>query len=171
MLIKKLLRRAIGVTLAAGTVTALPVVAPVQEAEADSGCYGASCNNLNPAGRCDSDAMTVGVFDVPHGRLELRYSPSCAANWGRYTPYKRDVLSLGKGKVQIWPRVTVWNPGEPSYNVAQTQLDPFKSWWTNMTDGTKVACTGVEVSIIVSGDTAYNSSDDYSFGWTWGPCY
>ncbi|MEU9242848.1 DUF2690 domain-containing protein [Streptomyces sp. NPDC048385] len=177
-------RRAIGVTLSAGLLTALPVSLPAQETEAhaslplqpaaeSTGCYGASCNDRDPAGLCDSDAITVGVFDVYGGRLELRYSPACAANWGRYTPYKRDVSSYASAGMQFWPRVTVWNPNGPSFGVTQgskEQKNPYKSWWTKMTDGTKVACTGAEVYVIIKGERNL-PPDAESQGWQWGPCY
>ena len=129
-------------------------------------CYGASCNNLDPAGRCDGDAITVRAMDVPYGLLELRYSPSCRANWGRYTPYTRDVLSNSWYGNSIYARVTAWNPGGPSHDTAHhAGTDLFGSSWSYMTDGRPTACTGVEVVLVA------NHADTTSQGWTWGPCY
>ncbi len=54
-----------------------------------NGCYGASCNGRDPSGLCD-DGVTVAAMHVNMGMLELRYSPSCKSNWGRYTPYGKD---------------------------------------------------------------------------------
>src|SRR5476649_1249641 len=81
--------------LAAGLVMALGIalfVAPASPAHAAThGCYGASCTGLDPTGRCDSDAYTVASIAINAdngvylGQLDLRYSPSCAANWGRFT--------------------------------------------------------------------------------------
>ena len=129
------------------------------------GCYGSGCNGLNPSGRCDSDAITVASMATSWGQLDLRYSPSCKSNWGRYTPYARSAsffATQGKG---IYARVTVWNPGGSSYGVAYEDPGVYGSSWSKMTDGRPTACTGVEVLI-----TGQNGDED-SQGWIWGPCY
>lgn len=160
------IRRAIttGFAALALAVSSL-VVTPSPASAATGGCYGAGCNNLNPAGRCDGDAFTVAAMGVTDGMLELRYSPSCVANWGRYTPYTRTAsyyASQGKG---IWARVTSWNPGGPSYGTAHHANSVYGSSWSKMTDGRYTACTGVEVFITGS------NGDAQSQGWDWGPCY
>lgn len=158
-------------------------------ANADAaGCYGASCNGLDPMGRCDSDAITVGAMHVSGGMLELRYSPSCAANWGRHTAYRREV-----GGLKDHIRITAWNPGKNSYETAhrsewslESILFPQSSW-SQMTDGTKKACTGIEiVSVSSQGlalekkptawkaedySTKWDSAQKSSSEWIWGPCY
>lgn len=141
------------------------------------GCYGASCTGLNPTGRCDGDAYTVSSIAINVGalyvgQLDLRYSPSCAANWGRFTTASgaRDIVLWLAG----WPfpyggRVTAWNPGGPSQQPVQSNYTcssaPFGScsFWTDMVDGRGKACVGVE---------AITDSDDgvQSQGWYWGPC-
>lgn len=133
-------------------------------------CYGASCNGLDPEDRCGHDAKTVGSMAVPDGILELWWSPSCVANWGRYTPYWRTVtayraMNLPHG-IGIWARVTVWNPGKQSYSSAHdSDINPFASSWSQMTDGRPKACTGVEVV------HTYSNGDLQTQGWTWGPGY
>ena len=101
---------------------------------------------------------------VKYGILELRYSPSCQSNWGRYTPYNRDAWYWAKQGVGIWARVTVWNPGGPSYDTAYHATDVTGSSWSKMVDGTKEACTGVEVYF------SKKNGDVESQGWNWGPC-
>ncbi len=146
---------AVGVTTVAGSAQA-----------ATGGCYGASCNGRDPSGLCD-DGVTVATTTVAEGLLELRYSPSCGANWGRYTPWQPNAYGYflqGKG---IYARVTVWNPGSPSYGTAHHDMtwNNFGSSWSQMADGTKMACTGVEV--VITGD----KGDYDSQGWDEGPCY
>ncbi len=131
-----------------------------------NGCYGAGCNGKDPSGLC-ADGITVASQAVTDGLLELRYSPSCSANWGRYTPWRRDAISYfmqGKG---IFARVTAWNPDSHSYGTAHhdTTWNNFGSSWSQMVDGTKAACVGVEV--VITGD----NGDYESQGWNWGPCY
>ena len=131
-------------------------------------CYGASCTGLDPEGRCSHDAQTVRAIHVTDGMLNLRWSPSCAANWGRYTPYSRTVTtySLMNPPIGIWARVTVWNPGEASQGSAHNaSLNIYESSWSLMADGTKKACTGVEILY------TFGNGDNESQGWTWGPCY
>lgn len=100
------------------------------------GCYGASCNGKNPSDYC-TDGITVAARPVTDGLLELRYSRSCKANWGRYTPWGRNGISgffLTKG---IYARVTAWNPGGPSYTTAHHDMsaDSSGSSWSQMVDG------------------------------------
>ena len=154
-----------------------------------STCYGSSCNNLDPSGRC-TDGKTVGAMGVKDGMIELRWSEVCHANWTRYTPYARTVTtylsthyntpgdtphddegsevsdhySTNYDGILIYARVTVWNPGQDSYGVAHSADNPYGSTWSKMTDGNQHACSGVEVIHIIDGES-------YSQGWYWGPCY
>ncbi|MFJ9775500.1 DUF2690 domain-containing protein [Kitasatospora sp. NPDC101157] len=67
----------IGATLALAMSGALLAAAP---ASAATSCYASSCTGLDPAATtCAGDAITVSQ----NGPLELRYSPSCRAIWGR----------------------------------------------------------------------------------------
>lgn len=149
-----------------GTLTATSAQADQQPA-----CNGTSCNDLDPVGRCDADAITVAVRDVTFGRLELRYSPACVANWGRYTPYLRTqaFYLFNPRPISFNARVTVWNPGENSYGVAKRPFWPFASTYSKMTDGSKVACTGVEVSEM--GHETIEQPDLTPYPWENGPCY
>ncbi len=55
--------------------------APAASASAAASCLGSTCNGLNPANTtCQNDARTV----QNSGEVELRYSPSCRAAWGRF---------------------------------------------------------------------------------------
>lgn len=91
-------------------------------AENTAGCYGSDCTGKNPVGLCDGDAYTVDSMEVKTGLgyagpLDLRYSPSCAAYWGRFSVVYRTqhILAFAKGlSIPNYGRVTVWNPGEPS---------------------------------------------------------
>ncbi len=147
-------------------------------AAATGGCYGASCTGLDPTGRCDSDAYTVHSIAINDaamylGQLDLRYSPSCAANWGRFT------IASGARYVALWNsglsvpvggRVTAWNPGGPSQQPVQANYAdcglPWSSCtvWSRMVDGRGTACTGVEPSTRSSDSHAPESK-----GWYWGP--
>ena len=56
-------------------------------------CTGRTCDGLDPSTTtCQNDAITptnpakVNPLLVDGVRLELRYSPSCKANWARMTP-------------------------------------------------------------------------------------
>ena len=159
-------RRAAAALLAVLMLSGFTVAATAAPASA-AACYGASCNGLDPEGRCSHDAKTVGAMAVTDGMLELRWSPSCAANWGRYTPYWRTVVGFQtlNPPVGIIARVTVWNPGQPSQGTANADINPFASTWSKMTDGRPAACTGVEVY------HNRGTADNESQGWTWGPCY
>ncbi|MBK3559762.1 DUF2690 domain-containing protein [Streptomyces sp. MBT56] len=159
------IKRAIaGLAVASAMVATTMVVTPEVASATTGGCYGASCNGKNPSGTCD-DGKTVAAQAVPWGMLELRWSPSCAANWGRYTPYDRSASSLAAMKKGIYARVTAWNPGGPSYGTAYHAPGVYGSSWSQMVDGRTTACTGVEVVIT-------NPNGDYdSQGWSWGPCY
>ncbi|MEU1405322.1 DUF2690 domain-containing protein [Streptomyces sp. NPDC005728] len=50
-------------------------------ASAATRCYGSTCDGLNPANTiCANDARTI---DTTWSGIELRYSPTCRAAWGR----------------------------------------------------------------------------------------
>ncbi|MGW2951767.1 DUF2690 domain-containing protein [Streptomyces eurythermus] len=71
------------------------VTAP--SASAATSCHGSSCNGLDPASTtCADDARTVAEGSGPITAMELRYSPSCRAAWGRF------VISAPSGsKIQV----------------------------------------------------------------------
>lgn len=163
---KWLARLSLAVVLAVVPAAGVTVGASPAQAAA---CYGASCNGLNPEGRCSHDAKTVGAMHVGDGMLELRWSPSCVANWGRFTTYWRTETGMSP-KRGIWARVTVWNPGGPSQGTAHHAVWLPESTYSNMTDGRPQACTGVEIYHYDRSESGAMGSLE-STGWWWGPCY
>lgn len=150
---------------------ALCAAAVVMPPASAAACYGAGCKGLNPEGRCAHDAKTVGAMDVGDGMLELRWSPSCVANWGRFTAYTRTEAFYARANISIHARVTVWNPGMPSYQTAYHSRMIGESTWSLMTDGRPTACTGVEITHVFHSSSGSGAIDEnQSQGWTWGPC-
>lgn len=138
---------------------------------AAASCSGASCAGKDPekAG-CLDGARTIGAMDVQgRGMLELRYSPVCKANWGRFSSYWRADAFGAISEGTSYARVTAWNPGGPSQGLASWRQGLGASWWSRMVDGNKKACTGVE--LFASSPTPGGTSrTNDSLGWTWGPC-
>jgi hypothetical protein len=168
---------AVMLLFAAALIVPLQPTSEISTPTATHGCYGAECTGLDPKGRCDGDAEIVASMAVEDwfaspGQLDLRYSESCKANWGRFTPYSRyfNAAALGSS-VPLWGRVTVWNPGEPSQPTVQSKgtAPLFGSDWSRMVDGTKTACTGVEVFWISDYKDSLSPTIESS-GWHWGPC-
>lgn len=59
---------------------------PSAHASATSTCVGSQCNALDPTGTtCASDAITARSTTLNGLSIQLRYSPSCRAAWGRIT--------------------------------------------------------------------------------------
>jgi hypothetical protein len=172
-------RIAIAITAILIAIIGLMLVpASPARAAATHGCFGAGCTGLDPTNRCDGDAYTVHSIAINSGmylgQLDLRYSPSCKANWGRFTSASgpRYVLLAETG--QSYPfggRVTVWNPGGPSQQTVQKYYTclgaPYTScsFWSRMVDGRGTACTGVE-----PWTRTMNGNGPESRGWFWGPC-
>ncbi|MEU3570326.1 DUF2690 domain-containing protein [Kitasatospora sp. NPDC036755] len=73
--------------LAAAATALTGLTAPTASAtttQVTAGCYGPSCNGQDPVDMgCNTDAYTVGWTDSAKGKIELRYSSSCRANWAR----------------------------------------------------------------------------------------
>jgi len=157
---------AFALAIVATTATLATTSAPA----AAAACYGASCNGLSPERRCAG--QTVGAMHVGDGMLELRWSRDCVANWGRFTPYARTEATYAAAGIAIWARVTVWNPGMPSYDTAYHALWMGESTYSFMTDGRPRACTGVEIfHVYNAGNPSGAPGDMQSQGWWWGPCY
>jgi len=125
---RKYLRRAVAVlaTSMAVTVGGIAVATP---AHASVGCWGDWCSGRDPqATGCAADAYTVAWVDVTGARLELRWSPTCKTNWGRYQQYPRGWFM---GNVPLELRA-VQNTGYTqrlSYGVNGT---PTGTTWTPM---------------------------------------
>lgn len=104
----------IGAVLASTATVAAP-------AEAAPTCWGAGCSGRSPIGTtCADDARTVDSFtvtldspssdteDYVSWKVELRYSPSCAASWSRATGKIHKIPPLVTGqniKLGIWSRL------------------------------------------------------------------
>ncbi|MFF1906449.1 DUF2690 domain-containing protein [Kitasatospora sp. NPDC058218] len=73
--------------LAAAATALTGLAAPTASAattQVTAGCYGYSCNGQDPVDMgCNTDAYTVESVDSAKGKIELRYSSSCRANWAR----------------------------------------------------------------------------------------
>ncbi len=162
-------------------VGAVLFVAPATPAlAATGGCSGTSCVGLDPTGRCDGDAYTVHSIAIiadgvqSAGQLDLRYSPSCKANWGRFTaPWgpREWVLDAMGSPTPFYGRVTAWNPGGVSQQPVQADVLSFShkgySTWSRMVNGVGMACVGVEPLFRTGGSLG---GDVESKGWFWGPC-
>lgn len=124
-MIKKVAAVIGSITLAlAGALMAAPA------AHAAGGCYGASCNGLDPAAEgCSGDAYTAASVSTPQGFVELRYSRSCNANWAR----------ISNSSAGTWFYAQDCNNG---YNQQYWVPSGYTSGWTNMVDGTPAARAG-----------------------------
>ncbi|MDH6553882.1 hypothetical protein M2160_007981 [Streptomyces sp. SAI-117] len=71
-------RAAAAILLAGGGLLA---ATPAQAAA--TACSGSACDGKDPAVYCQGDARTVESTRLGQALLELRYSPSCRAAWGR----------------------------------------------------------------------------------------
>lgn len=149
--------------------------APASAAEPPD-CYGFTCADLDPAStNCVNDAKTIGAMNVNgDGMLELRWSRSCNASWGRFSTYRRAELygSLTDSGIS-YARVTAWNPYHESKPVAGSAYDGLThTWWTAMVSGSVRSCTGVEL-VAQDGSPTGNRwyTANRSLGWTWGPCH
>jgi hypothetical protein len=82
-------RRVAGALVGATALGASMFVIGTPAAHA-AACYGSGCDGLDPqATGCYADAITpagAGTIWAGGVKLELRYSPSCGANWARMTP-------------------------------------------------------------------------------------
>lgn len=136
------------------------------------GCFSWGCNGLNPSGLCD-DGITVASKSLKDGLIELRYSRSCKSNWGRFTPWRKTAWAYASSRpsIQIFARVTAWNPGRTSFQTAHAYagVDNFGSSWSQMTDGKPTACTGVELYTYSEG--WHGNSESSMVRVEWGPCY
>jgi hypothetical protein len=161
-----------------GFVASTVHAAKVVQTTATAACYGASCNNLDPTGRCTSDAKTVASMAIidegnPVGQLDLRWSRACQANWGRFTAYPLSFLNAIRPPYISGVKITSWNPGQSSYGTAPGSDSSNNTWWSMMTSGIPRACTGVQISYTSGTLNEHEAVDaDADQGeWHWGPCY
>ncbi|MFD7162987.1 DUF2690 domain-containing protein [Streptomyces violascens] len=128
----------IAVLLGTGALLATGLVAAPNAAAATS-CLGATCNGKNPAATtCANDARTVAGNQAPIDAMELRYSPSCRAAWGRFK-----ISAPSGSKIEIknkqGKKYTTYGSGK-FYSVMINDKD-VKAWacgyWSGNTE-----CTG-----------------------------
>ncbi|MER6627237.1 DUF2690 domain-containing protein [Streptomyces sp. NPDC000987] len=76
----------VGLTSTALLFGTIAFSAPAAEASATGTCYGSSCTGVEPNGTtCASDAITAKQVTSGGRTIQLRYSPSCRAAWGKIT--------------------------------------------------------------------------------------
>ncbi|MFD7454292.1 DUF2690 domain-containing protein [Kitasatospora sp. NPDC059827] len=121
----------IGATLALAMSGAVLAAAP---ASAATSCYASSCNGLDPASTtCANDAITVSTNTT----LELRYSPSCRAAWGRIKQYTipgetvKVTNSIGQSysTTTATGHVTIWSPMVNDKDLKSTARDETSNGW------------------------------------------
>jgi uncharacterized protein DUF2690 len=107
-------------------------LSPVRAAA--STCYGATCNQVDPNGTsCTSDAYTVQSVWHNDYRVDLRYSPSCNANWGRIV-----------FTTQTWHAISIDSLCPCNNNSSRS--GEFSPIWTEMVDGSyKASACGIDL--------------------------
>jgi hypothetical protein len=79
-------RLVIGFSSTALLFGTIAFTAPAAHASAASTCYGSSCTGVEPNGTtCANDAITAKQVTNGGRTIQLRYSPSCRAAWGKIT--------------------------------------------------------------------------------------
>ncbi|MEU7553865.1 DUF2690 domain-containing protein [Streptomyces sp. NPDC044571] len=126
-----------GALLVAGALQAPAAFA----APAATSCLGASCNGLNPANTtCQSDARTVKTG--PFIGMELRYSPSCRAAWGRF-PHAPKNSRIDVRNSQGKKYTTCGPSGGGTYFSVMVNDKDVKAWACGVFDnGDQTECTG-----------------------------
>lgn len=77
-------RFAVGLSSAALLCGTIAFTAPTAHAAAAGTCYGSSCTGIEPNGTtCANDAITAKQVTSGGRTIQLRYSPSCRAAWGK----------------------------------------------------------------------------------------
>jgi hypothetical protein len=125
-MLKRLATIALGLAV---TVAGLAFAPAAQAAPSTAGCYGASCQGLDPADQGCGGAYTVGSVSTPQVYVELRYSPVCNANWARISSsspgtwfYTQDCIT--------------------GYNTQFSIPSGYASGWSDMVNGPDLARAG-----------------------------
>ncbi|MFH9983394.1 DUF2690 domain-containing protein [Streptomyces sp. NPDC017179] len=109
-------------------------LAPTAQAAPTAGCSGSRCKGLEPTAQgCASDAYTVTSVSTSQGLVELRYSPSCRANWAR----------ISNAAPGTWFWVQQCNDG---YSEQYYVPSGYTSAYTYMVDGTVLTRAGNAVA-------------------------
>lgn len=137
--------------------------------------------------------MTISDQAGDWGQLDLRASLVCGSAWGRFTIFEGFHHWLNQtlgGPVVIYGRVTVWHPGGQSQGTVQSPHAAQTlgaTTWSYMVNTDDTVCTGVELILMSSDQSALDSAssvldedshptlyngepDTRSEGWFWGPC-
>jgi hypothetical protein len=119
---RRLWTRLLGIVMALTAGAIFVAVEPSTPAFASGSCYANSCTGQDPvATGCWADAITVQTVQQGSVLLDLRYSPSCAANWARMR------------NAQFGWHVTVYNTWGQSEDVTYWFGDT--TVWTAMVNG------------------------------------
>ncbi len=124
----------------------IALLLPAQNVYALS-CYASSCNNKNPTQYvCQNDAYTAvakwATASSGTVRMDLRYSPQCAANWTRTT-------NESPGQVRRL-RAELWNSSKTTLLMSY-ESSIYVYVYTNMYDGTVVRCGKGKQGFVGSG--------------------
>lgn len=128
-------RRLVGLLLALTCALVVPTIIDAQPAEAAT-CDRTSCVGRDPSTTsCAGDARTILFRDYraenyASFRIEVRYSPSCRAAWGRLTVWSGSNVGFA---------LSAWNPNAPSVG---TVGGNGNTSWTAMIDGVPADCAG-----------------------------
>lgn len=111
------------------------LVATAQPASA-ADCDSATCAGRDPSvTSCAGDGRTILFRDFKAEnyasfRIEVRYSPSCRAAWGRLTVWSGNSVGFA---------LSAWNPNSPSVGTVGRNGNMS---WTRMIDGVPPDCAG-----------------------------
>ncbi|MFJ8569080.1 DUF2690 domain-containing protein [Streptomyces sp. NPDC093514] len=138
--------RILAASLSAGALLATGLLAapPASAVAAAPSCVGAACNGKNPANTtCQNDARTVAESSDPMGAMELRYSPSCRAAWGRF---KINAPSGARIEIKNSQGKKYTTNGRGTFYSVMINDKDVKAWacgiWPSEFGGTNTACTG-----------------------------
>jgi hypothetical protein len=124
-----MLKRLATIALGLAVAVAGLAFAPAAQAAPSAGCYGASCQGLDPAEQGCDGAYTVGSVSTPQGYIELRYSAVCNANWAR--------ISFSSPGTWFYAQDCI-----TGYNVQFSIPSGYASGWSDMVNGTDLARAG-----------------------------
>ncbi|MFB6985672.1 DUF2690 domain-containing protein [Streptomyces sp. NPDC056304] len=119
----------------------LAVTAPAAHASATGSCYGSSCTGKEPNGTtCASDAITAKQVTSGGRTIQLRYSPSCRAAWGKITGASvGDWITVDNGSAYEERQV---NSGSDQHTVMVNDAGVTSSACGFKNGTTLLACTG-----------------------------
>ncbi|MES4908862.1 MULTISPECIES: DUF2690 domain-containing protein [unclassified Streptomyces] len=132
--------RLFGALALSGVTLAALAVAPSASAQDDgqakrsaATCYAQSCHGQDPQTTgCAADAFSPDTKYIDGRKLELRYSPTCRAAWGRISGGGRDYVSIHSSS-----GAEFWNsPAYHSYTAMVNDAGLFAYACTTVGNGT-----------------------------------